>query len=279
MARAEGTFDKYSYVSETDATTYCGFLNLYRTAFANYNDASVGITPKSEEDIERGKAAMLNQNFRLALLMSIDRATYNEQSVGSDLKLNALANAYTPGTFVNLPTETTVEINGEAKTYAAGTMYGQIVQDQLDADGIALTVWNGASSAGFDGWYNVEASKAFLAAAIEELAAVGIEVSAENPIYVDMPVRTDSEVNMNMKQAVKQSVEAATEGAIIINLVEYATRDTYLDATYWYGLGCEANFDLNDGSGWGPDYGDPSTYLGTMLPQYAGYMVKSLGIF
>ena len=279
MARAEGTFDTYAYVSETDATTYCGFLNLYRTAFANYNDENVGITPKSEEDVERGKAAMLNQNFRLALLTSIDRATYNEQSVGSDLKLNALANAYTPGTFVNLPTEVTVEINGEAKTYAAGTMYGQIVQDQLDADGISLTVWNGASSAGFDGWYNVDAAKAYLAAAIEELAAVGIEVSAENPIYVDMPVRTDSEVNMNMKQAVKQSVEAATEGAIIINLVEYATRDTYLDATYWYGLGSEANFDINDGSGWGPDYGDPSTYLGTMLPQYAGYMVKSLGIF
>ena len=279
MARAEGTFDKYSYVSETDATTYCGFLNLYRTAFANYNDANVGITPKSEEDVERGKAAMLNQNFRLALLTAIDRATYNEQSVGADLKLNALANSYTPGTFVMLPTETTVEINGEAKTYAAGTQYGQIMQDQLDADGISLVVWNGTSSAGFDGWYNVDAAKAYLAAAVEELAAVGIEVSAENPIYVDMPVRTDSEVNMNMKQAVKQSVEAATEGAIIINLVEYATRDTYLDATYWYGLGSEANFDINDGSGWGPDYGDPSTYLGTMLPQYAGYMVKSLGIF
>ena len=279
MARAEGKFDTYAYVSETDATTYCGFLNLYRTAFANYNDANVGITPKSAEDIERGKAAMLNQNFRLALLTAIDRATYNEQSVGADLKLNALANSYTPGTFVMLPTETTVEINGEAKTYAAGTQYGQIMQDQLDADGISLVVWNGTSSAGFDGWYNVDAAKAYLAAAVEELAAVGIEVSAENPIYIDMPTRTDSEVTMNMKQAVKQSFEAATDGMIVINLVEFATRDTYLDATYWYGLGNEANFDLNDGSGWGPDYGDPSTYLGTMLPQYAGYMVKSLGIF
>ena len=175
--------------------------------------------------------------------------------------------------------ETTVSINGTDKTYPAGTFYGQIVQDQLTADGYHITVWDGMSSVGFDGWYDVEAAKGYLAAAIDELAAEGVEVSAENPIYVDMPVRTDSEVNMNMKQAVKQSVEAATEGAIIINLVEYATRDTYLDATYWYGLGSEANFDINDGSGWGPDYGDPSTYLGTMLPQYAGYMVKSLGIF
>ena len=30
---------------------------------------------------------------------------------------------------------------------------------------------------------------------------------------------------------------------------------------------------------WGPDYGDPSTYLDTMLPDYAGYMTKCIGIF
>ena len=279
MAKADGIFDTLSYISETDATTYCGFFNVRRAAFANYNDANVGQTAKTEEDIVRTGAAMLNQNFRLALATSIDRGTYNEQSVGSDLKYNALANSYTPGTFVNLPEEVTVSINGTDKTYAAGTFYGQIVQDQLDADGVALTVWNGQTSAGFDGWYNVDACKAYVAAAAEELAAQGIEISAENPIYLDLPVRTDSEVNMNMKQAIKKSVEDATDGVIVINLVEYATRDTYLDATYWYGVGYEANFDLNDGSGWGPDYGDPSTYLGTMLPQYAGYMTKCLGIF
>ena len=82
-----------------------------------------------------------------------------------------------------------------------------------------------------------------------------------------------------MKNAMKQSIEAATDGMIVVNLVEYATRDTYLDATYWYGLGNEANFDLNDGSGWGPDYGDPQTYLDTMLPDYAGYMTKAIGLF
>ena len=279
IAKSEGTFDKYAYVSETDATTYCGFFNIRRAAFANYNDASAGVSPKSEEEIERTGAAMLNQHFRLALAMSIDRGTYNAQSVGEELKLNSLVNSYTPGTYVNLAEETTVSINGTDKTYAAGTFYGQIVQDQLTADGIALTVWNGTSSTGFDGWYNADNAMAEMNKAIEELKAVGIEVSAEKPIYLDLPVRTDSEVNMNMKQAMKQSIEAATQGCIKVNLVEYATRDLYLDATYWYGAGYEANFDLNDGSGWGPDYGDPSTYLGTMLPQYAGYMTKSLGIF
>ena len=36
---------------------------------------------------------------------------------------------------------------------------------------------------------------------------------------------------------------------------------------------------IMDVSGWGPDYGDPQSYLDTMLPDYAGYMVKSMGIF
>ena len=279
IAKSEGTYDKFAYISETDATTYCGFFNVRRAAFANYNDASMGVSPKTEEEIVRTGAAMLNQHFRLALAMSIDRGTYNAQSVGEDLKFNALVNSYTPGTFVNLPEEVTVDINGVATTFPAGTFYGAIMQAQLDADGIALMVWDGNSSSGFDGWYNVEAAQAELAKAVEELAALGIEVSAEAPIYLDLPVRTDSQNNMNMKQAMKQSIEAATGGLIKINLIEYATRDTYLDATYWYNTGIDANFDLNDGSGWGPDFGDPSSYLGTMLPQYAGYMTKSLGIF
>ena len=279
IVKEKKLFDKYAYISDTDATTYCGFFNIRRAAFANYDDANVGISQKSDEDKVRTGAAMLNQHFRLALAMSIDRGTYNAQSVGEDLKYNALVNSYTPGTYVLLAEKTTVSINGTDKTYAAGTQYGQIVQDQLDADGIALKVWNGNSSAGFDGWYNPEACAAELAKAAEELKAKGIEISAEKPIYLDIPVRTDLTTNVNMKNAMKKSIEDATGGLIKVNLVEYSTRDTYLSATYWYGTGNEANFDLNDGSGWGPDYGDPSTYLGTMLPDYAGYMTKSLGIF
>ncbi len=281
IAKSKGTFDKYAYVSDTDATTYCGFLNLRRAAFANASDASIGVSPKTENQKIRAGAAMLNQHFRLALLMSMDRATYNAQSVGADLKLNSLVNSYTPGTYVKLDTDVTIKINGEDKTFKAGTQYGAIVQAQLDADKIDLTVWNAEtnSSSGFDGWYNPEAAAAELAIAIEELAKEGIEISAEKPIYLDFCQRNDSEVNKAMKQALKKSIEEATNGCIIINLVGFANATDYQAATYRFNVGYDANYDFNDGSGWGPDYGDPSTYLGTMLPDYAGYMTKSLGIF
>lgn len=279
IAKEKGMFEDYAFVGDLDATSFCGFLNLRRAAFANANDASMGVSPKTEEDKVRTGAAVLNQNFRLAVVMSLDRANYNAQSIGEETKLNSLINSYTPGTFVTLPEDVTVDINGTATTFPANTFYGEIVQAQLDADGIPLTVWNGTDSTGFDGWYSPENAQAFLAKAVEELAAQGIEVSAENPIYLDVPTRTDSQVTMNQKQSMKQSIEASTNGLVKVNLIEYNTRDTYLDATYWYTTGDEANFDLNDGSGWAPDFGDPSSYLGTMLPQYAGYMTKCLGIF
>lgn len=279
IAKEKDMFEDYAFVGDMDATSFCGFLNLRRAAFANANDASMGVSPKTEEDIVRTGAAMLNQNFRLAVVMSLDRANYNAQSFGEETKLNNLINSYTPGTFVTLPEDVTVDINGTATTFPANTFYGEIVQAQLDADGIPLTVWNGTDSTGFDGWYSPENAQTFLAKAVEELAAQGIEVSAENPIYLDIPTRTDSQVTMNQKQSMKQSIEASTNGFVKVNLIEYSTQDTYLDATYWYTTGNEANYDLNDGSGWGPDFGDPSSYLGTMLPQYAGYMTKCLGIF
>ena len=279
IAKEKGTFDTYAYVSDTDATSYCGFLNLRRAIFANATDATKGVSPKSDVEKVRAGAAMLNEHFRLAVVMGIDRGTYNAQSVGEDLKYNSLINTYVPGTYCNLAEEITVKIGGADKTYAAGTFYGQIVQDQLNADGVKLTVWKDGASSGFDGWYSKENAAAELALAIEELKAQGIEISAEKPIYLDFCVRADSEVSKNQKNVMKQSIEEASAGCIKVNLVEYATRDDYLAATYRFNVGSDANYDLNDGSGWGPDYGDPSTYLGTMLPDYAGYMTKSLGIF
>ena len=48
---------------------------------------------------------------------------------------------------------------------------------------------------------------------------------------------------------------------------------------YYTDYGYEANYNVTDVSGWGPDYGDPVTYLDTFLPDYSGYVTKSLGIF
>ena len=284
-AKADGNFEKLAYVSACDATSFMAFTNLRRVATANFNDPTAVVSPKSEEDVARWNAAVLNQHFRLALAMAVDRGAYNAQVVGEELKLTSLRNSYTPGNFVAMAEDVTIDINGESKSYPAGTYYGQIVQDQLDADGIAITAWDPTaeggigSSDGFDGWYNADAAAAELATAIEELAAQGLEISAENPIYLDLPCFTTSEAYANRGNAYKQSIESALGGCVIVNLTECVDSAQWYYAGYYPTTGAEGNYDVCDLAGWGPDYGDPQSYLDTMLPQYAGYMTKSIGVF
>ena len=284
-AKAEGMFDDYAYVSLTNGTSYVTFVNLHRVAMANFNDDTTAASTKTEEQVERSNAAVLNQHFRMAIAYSLDHGAYNEQSVGEALRLNRLRNSYTPGTFVTLAEDVTVDINGTATTFPAGTNYGEILQAQVDADGYKFQAWNPeadggvGSSDGYDGWYNPEAAAAEMALAVEELAAQGIEITAENPIYIDLPYYSASQSFTNQTAVYKQSVEAALNGLVVVNIVDCVDNTSYSYATYYPKTGAECNYDINPNTGWGPDYGDPKTYLDTMMPDYAGYMTKAMGIF
>ena len=280
----ETYFDLYSYTTKNDATCYCGWVNVNRASFANFNDNTVGVSTKSEEEKVRTRDALSNQNFRLALAMAFDRGAFNATIVGEDLKFAALKNSYTPGTFQKTADEVTVDINGTATTFPAGTYFGVIEQAQLDADGVPLKVWDpeadaGAGSGdGFDGWYNADNAVAYLDKAIEELAQIGVEVSAEKPIHIDVPYGSFSESVTNRVNAYKQSIENVTGGKIIIDLVAFADSTSYTYAYYRNSNGAEANYDTAPGvSGWGPDYGDAQSYLDTIQPY--GYMCKSIGLY
>lgn len=281
QAKEDGMFDDYHYVSATNATSFMGFLNINRGGFANFNDDSAVVSPQTEEDAARTKEAMNNIHFRRAFCFSVDRAAYNAQSVGEDLKLNSLRNSYVPGNFVTLIEDVTVEINGSSKTYPAGTFYGQIMQDQIDADGFPVKVWDAQelTGDGFDGWYNPSNAAAELSTAIEELAALGVVIDEQNPIYIDLPYPSNSEVYTNRANVIKQSVESVLGGKVIVNLTECVDYDQWYGTGYDTTYGYEANYDMYDLSGWGPDYGDPQTYLNTFAPEYAGYMIKCLGIY
>ena len=280
-AKNDGLFDDFAFVARTQATTFVSFYNLNRAAFANFNDGAVA-TAQDEAAQQRTNAAMNNVHFRRAISMAYSRADSQAQRNGEELKYNALRNSYTPYNFVVLEEDVTVDVNGTATTYPAGTLYGKIMQDQIDADGVKITVYDPAQANGgdgFDGWYNVDNAVEEFELAVAELAEAGVEISAENPIYVDLPTFATSETYANMANAYKQSVENALGGRVIMNLTACQTADEWYYAGYYTNYGYEANYDIYDLSGWGPDYGDPSTYLDTMLPEGAGYMVKCLGIY
>lgn len=279
--KADGNFEKYCTVSDTDATSFVLFLNLNRNAYANFNDETKAVSTMTDDQKKRTDVAMLNVHFRRAIGMGLDIATYNGQVVGEELKLNSVRNSYTPGNFVALEEDVTVEINGESKTFAKGTYYGEIMQAQIDADGVKIKVWDAENqtSDGFAGWHNPANAYEELQQAITELKEFGVEISKDNPIVMDLPYYSGADVYTNRAQTLKQSVEEALQGCVVVNLVSCADAQEWYYAGYYTESGKDANYTLYDVSGWGPDYGDPATYLDTMLGDGAGYMAKCLGLF
>jgi oligopeptide transport system substrate-binding protein len=279
-AKKDGLFDTNAYVSDTDATTYCGFINVNRKAFANFNDNTKGVSEKTVYDAKRATLALQNRSFRRAFISAFDRGAYQAQRIGEDLKYTSIRNSYVPGTFLTMPEDVTVKINGKDTTFPAGTYYGEIMQAQIDADGYKIKVWDAENGTGdgFDGWYNPEFSKSELEKAIEELKNVGVEVTSENPIILDFGYYSQHTGYTNRANALKNSVESVTEGKIKINLVAFADINEWYYSGYYPDFGYEMNDDFTLVSGWGPDYGDPQTYLDTVLGNPGG-MIKSCGLY
>ena len=251
-AKSEGLYDQYAVVSDTDATSFMAFYNINRTATANANDGTTAKSTKSDEEIQRTNKALQNVHFRRAISFAADRGAYNAQQVGEDLKYTSLRNTFTPGYFVSLSKDTTIQINGTDTTFPAGTYYGEIVQKQIDADGVKIKVWDAENktSDGFDGWYNPENAVEELNTAIEELAEEGITIDESNPIQMEYPYPSAVEVYTNKANSYKKSVEAALGGKVVINLVDAVDLDGWYYAGYYANYGYEANYDVYDVSGW-----------------------------
>ena len=297
-AREDGTFDGYARIGGLTAGTWFNAFNLARRGFANYNNSNAMVSTQEHgsvdevlangsSDIEdtaaRTHVAVNNQNFRLAVNFAVDMGGINAQAVGDELKYGRLRNTYVPGTFVSLQEDATIDINGTSTTFSAGTYYGEIVQAQLNADGFDVVVWDESTgsedpSCGFDGWYRPDLATKYLDAAIEELAAQGLEISPENPIYLDLPIVGSDTNSVNQGNVYKQSVESALNGNVIINLVLSSSSDELNDATYFPETGAEYNMDITMlNFGWNPDWGDPNNYLDQVLT--SGYMIKSFGLY
>lgn len=265
MAKADGNFDKYHYISDTTSTTYFGGLNMNRGTFVLESGACA--SSKTEQQKIDTATAMMNKNFRKAVLKAFDKATVNATSRGADLATTNLRNMYCHPEFVKL--ENAVK-DAEGHEFAAGTFYGELVQYYCDKLGAGITVKDGV-----DGWYDAEGAKAALAAAKEELGD-----TVAWPIVIDVVYYSPSAAQTAQAQAYKQVTES-TLGAenVTVNLIEATVANDFYACGYRAANGEAGNFDMFYGSGWGPDFGDPCSYLDTFLGEGSGYMTKVIGLF
>lgn len=264
-AKADGNFEKYSYISDTTSTSYFGGLNLNRGTFALASGAVA--SSKTEEQKIDTETAMMNKNFRKAVSYAWDKATQNAVSRGADLATTNLRNMYTHPEFVQLSEEVT---DASGKKFAAGTMYGEIVQYYLDKMGSPVQVADG-----IDGWYHPAEAKRHL-----ELAKKELGNSVNWPIIIDVVYYSANQTQIAQAQAYKQSIEGVLGAEnVTVNLVEATTSADFYASGYRASNGEAGNFDMFYGSGWGPDFGDPCTYLDTFRSNGVGYMTKVIGLF
>ena len=265
LARADGNFSQYAYNSDTTTTSYFCGLNLNRGTFALASGACA--SDKTEKQKIDTHVAMLNENFRKALAFAWDKASYNAVTKGADLATSNLRNMYTDPEFVRL---SEVVTDDEGKSFAAGTLYGEIVQYYLEQMGSPVIVRDGV-----DGWYHPEEAVEHLEQAKTELGH-----SVNWPIVIDVVYYSSSVNNSAQAQAYKQSIEDALGAEnVTVNLVGATTSADYYASCYRASNGQAGNFDVFYGSGWGPDFGDPRSYLDTFRGYGAGYMTKVLGLF
>ncbi len=265
LAKEDGNFDKYHYISDTTSTTYFGGLNVNRGTYELAGGAVK--SPKTEDQKIDTQLALNNKNFRKALMYAFDKKTVNAVSRGEDLALQNVRNMYTHPEFVQLDAAVT-DKNG--KTFPAGTFYGDMVQYYCDQLGMGINVKDGTN-----GWYSKELANKALEAAKAELGA-----AVNYPVTIDVVYYSASDANTAQAAAYKKVIEdtLGTDN-VVVNLVEATTSADYYAAGYRASNGEAGNFDMFYGSGWGPDYGDPSTYLDTFLGEGAGYMTKVIGLY
>ncbi|MEI7667481.1 MAG: ABC transporter substrate-binding protein, partial [Erysipelotrichaceae bacterium] len=250
------------YVGRLNTTTYYISFNYNRRAFENFDDQNPD-TPaalvSAKTDVQKAdtKLAILNENFRNAIFRGIDRAELNKQGVGETLKANALRNTYTAPLFVS---------TSDGKSYA----------DLVSAELTKISATN--FPAGFnlsdsqDPYYDLTLAKALMATAKTELTAAG----ATFPIVLDVNASLGA-VNIATRLAFKQMMEAAFPGDVVVYINYATTSAEYTNSFYYTSTADQQNYDINLGSGWGPDYGDPKTYVNTLNPDN-GDLLKSFGL-
>ncbi|EGP4803308.1 peptide ABC transporter substrate-binding protein [Enterococcus faecium] len=235
--------------SQTGGSTYNLTFNFNRGTF----DATSKTTDKEKEDTQK---AILDRNFRLAILFGFDKKSYNAQSVGEEGATKALRNTLVPADFVEI----------------GGKPYGDTVASKLKAlDSDAFGDVN--LSDGQDGYYNADKAKEYMEKAKTELEAKGVQF----PIHLDMPVEETSEISVNMVKSLKKSVETSLGSDNVVVDIQLLNEDKYLAATYQATTGQAGDFDITNASGWGPDYTDPSSYL-NIYDSRKGDMIHTLGL-
>ena len=218
--------------------TYQG-SSTYNLSF-NIDRQAYEITKKTTDAQKTStKKAILNKDFRQAIMFAFNRKAYVAQTNGEAGANKVIRNTFTPPNFVQID----------------GKQFGDAVEKDLEAYG---DEWKGVSVAdGKDTLYNPTKAKEEFAKAKADLQAQGVEF----PIHLDLPTSSTYTEGIKQAQSFKQSVESTLGAENIVIDLNMVSEDDLQRVTYFAENASQQDWDLNNNLGWGPDYTDPSSYI------------------
>ncbi len=234
------------YVTMTDTNSFSFGIQW------NFNRQNFNYTAKDEAGREASQNAIHNTNVRKALQHALDTQAYmavnlTEEAAAANLRnLNGVPNLVTT---------------------SDGTLYVDLVEaayEEMTGEAIDL-------SDGHSAFY--DPAKAM--ECIEAAKADGIEF----PVHFDLLTISDSgQAYIDRSNAMKASIEGATEGNIIIDVI-LQPRDIVNDVCFnMTDPNTMADYDFNTQAGWGPDYIDPSTFTDVFSFSRNGAFMKNIGL-
>ena len=218
--------------TDQGSSTYNLSFNIDRQAYE--------ITKKTTDAQKAStKKAILNKDFRQAIMFAFNRKAYVAQANGEAGANKVIRNTFTPPNFVQID----------------GKQFGDAVEKDLEAYG---DEWKGVSVAdGKDTLYNPTKAKEEFAKAKADLQAQGVEF----PIHLDLPTSSTFTEGIKQAQSFKQSVESTLGAENIVIDLNMISEDDLQRVTYFAESASQQDWDLNNNLGWGPDYTDPSSYI------------------
>ena len=218
--------------TDQGSSTYNLSFNIDRQAYE--------ITKKTTDAQKAStKKAILNKDFRQAIMFAFNRKAYVAQTNGEAGANKVIRNTFTPPNFVQID----------------GKQFGDAVEKDLEAYG---DEWKGVSVAdGKDTLYNPTKAKEEFAKAKADLQSQGVEF----PIHLDLPTSSTYTEGIKQAQSFKQSVESTLGAENIVIDLNMVSEDDLQRVTYFAENASQQDWDLNNNLGWGPDYTDPSSYI------------------
>ena len=218
--------------TDQGSSTYNLSFNIDRQAYE--------ITKKTTDAQKAStKKAILNKDFRQAIMFAFNRKAYVAQANGEAGANKVIRNTFTPPNFVQID----------------GKQFGDAVEKDLEAYG---DEWKGVSVAdGKDTLYNPTKAKEEFAKAKADMQAQGVEF----PIHLDLPTSSTYTEGIKQAQSFKQSVESTLGAENIVIDLNMVSEDDLQRVTYFAENASQQDWDLNNNLGWGPDYTDPSSYI------------------